>query len=266
MTSVLGDPIANLASIPELAAAFTSARATLDPLLLDRRLRKHGADLAAIALRMNAHASATLEGAEVPFEEFGMAQNSPVARVADGVLEAYGTLRGHVGQPVRQVWAALASVAGREYLDEAARGRPRKASEPLLDPLHLGLDIEPEDVAVRLAMLAELLHHPTAAPALAVAAIAQAELASLQPFGAGNGVVARGFSHIVLAARGADPDFFAMTDVGLQSLGRSAYVRALQAYNSGEQEGIVGWCLHYAAAFERGATLSRDTLDALAAA
>lgn len=243
--------------------AAEAARSALDPMLLDRRLRTHAPALAQVSLLQNAHASAVLEGADVPLDELSSGStSSPVLRVAAGVLEAQTLLRRLHGQPARQVWARLASIVGREYLDEPARGRPRARGDVLHDPLHLRQIADPDDVAVRLALLAELLQRPTKAPALVVAAIAHAELLSLQPFGAGNGVVARAYFHQVLAERGVDPDYFAQTDVGLISLGRAAYVRAIQDYEEGA-DGVGRWVLHIAKAFERGAVLARQALASL---
>lgn len=197
----------------------------------------------------------------MPLDELrGGSAASAVLRVAGGVLEAQSLLRALGGQPARQVWAQLAVVAGREYLDEDMRGRPRRPDQPVHDPLHL--KVRTEDGAVRLAMLAELLHRPTTAPALVVAAIAHAELLAIQPFAAGNGVVARSYSHFVLAERGVDPDYFAMTDVGLVSLGRAAYVRAVQRYDEGGA-GVALWVVHIAQAFERGALLARSALESM---
>lgn len=259
------DAFAAVAALPGVAEAAASARAALDPLLLDRRLRTQGPQLAAEAAFRNAQASATLEGAEVPDDELRRGvMSSPLLRVAAGILELQRGLRALQGQPTRQVWATMAATAGREYLTDDLRGRPRRGGEQLHDPLHLGLQRDPEEVAVRLAMLAELLLQPTAAPALVVAALAHGELLALQPFGAGNGVVARSFSQLLLAQRGVDPDLLAMTDVGLVSLGRASYVRAIQAYDSGDPTAVAAWCIHVAGAFQRGALLTRQMLDSLA--
>jgi Fic family protein len=260
------DPFLDVAALPGVTEAMSTARSALDPLLLDRRLRSHGSALAAEAAVVNAHASATLEGAEVPMNELrARAVSSPVLRVASGVLDVQTSLRRMRGLPARQVWAAIASVTGAEYLADEQRGRPREAGDALHDPLHLGLERDPEEVGVRLATLAEMLMLPTKAPALLVAAIAHGELLALQPFGAGNGVVARAFTHHVVAERGLDPDFFAMTDAGLLTLGRAAYVRAARGYDVGSAEGVATWCVHIANAFERGALLARQTVDGLAA-
>lgn len=202
----------------------------------------------------------------MPIEEIvGSHAPSPVIRVASGVLEVQRSLRTLQGMPVRQAWATLATAAGREYLPDERRGRPRRVDEPLHDPLHLGIAYAPDDITVRLAMVAELLGQSTAAPALVVAAIVHGELLALQPFGAGNGVVARAYTHVLLAERGVDPDFLAMTDVGLVSLGRAAYVRMIRAYDEGTVSGIADWCIHVATASERGALLARAALDEISA-
>lgn len=258
MTGFADDPLAVVAALPGVAEAVASARAAIDPLLLDRRLR--GSSLPAEAALRNAHASATLEGAEVPIEELrDGGADAPLLRVASTVLEAQRALRGMLALPPRQAWATLATMAGREYLSEDRRGRPRRDDERAEDPLHLGIERSLEDVAVRMAMLAEVLQQPTTAPALVAAAIAHGEIVALQPFGAGNGVVARAYSQLLLAQRGLDPDFLAMTDVGMLSMGRAAYVRAIRAYDAGD--GVAEWCVHVCAAFERGALLARQSLD-----
>ncbi len=261
----LQDAFAEVAAMPDVRQAASRARATLDPLLLDRRLRTAGAVLAAETALRNAHASASLEGAEVPVDEMrSRSMASPLLRVASGALEVQNGLRGMQALPPRQAWAAIATIAGREYLDDGRRGRPRREDEPLEDPLHLALPHASEDANVRLAMLAELLLQPTKAPALVVAAITHGELLALQPFGAANGVVARAAADLLLAQRGVDPDLLCMTDVGLVSLGRAAYVRAIRAYDGGGPVGVAAWCVHIATAFERGALLAQQTLDAIA--
>lgn len=254
------DPFAAIAAHPVVAETVATARSALDPLLLDRKLRTDAGRLAGLAALQNAHASATLEGAEVPIDELASGSTaSPMLRTAAGVLEVQSTLRKLSGWPARQVWAHLAAIAGREYLPEAQRGRPRAEGDDVIDPLHLPTHHAADDVAIRLAMLAEFLQQPTVAPALVVAAVAHGELVALQPFAAGNGVVARAYAHHVLAERGVDPDYFAMTDVGLITLGRAAYVRAIQAYDRGG-DGVVEWCVFIARAFERGALLAREVL------
>ena len=261
----MADPLLDVARLPGVSEAVDAARAALDPMLLDRRLRTHGSALAAEAALRNAHASATLEGAEVPLDELRLGGgDAPVMRVATGVLAVQRALPSLRGVPARQAWAALAAVAGAEYLSDERRGRPRAGNEDALDPLHIGIARSADDVAVRLAMLADLLVRPTKAPALVVSALVHGELLALQPFGAGNGVVARAAAQLVLEDRGLDPDGFAMTDVGLVSLGRAAYVRAIRGYDEGSPEAVASWCVHIATAFERGALLSRTALDALA--
>ncbi len=258
------DPLAAVAAIPEVAAAAARARDALDPLLLDRRLRTAAPALAAEATLRNAHASATLEGVEVPIDELRTgATGSPLLRVAVAILEAQRHLRSLTGVPPRQAWAAIAAIAGRPLLPDERLGRPRIAGEDAQDPLHLGLGDDLDNGTIRLAVLADLLQRPTAAPALVVAAIAHGELIATQPFGAANGVVARAAGQLIVAQRGLDPDLLALGDVGLMAMGRAAYARAVRAYDGGGAEGVTAWCVHIATAFEQGALLARAALDTL---
>ena len=258
------DPFAAIAAIPEVADAAARARAALDPLLLDRRLRTSAAVLAAEATVRNAHASATLEGVEVPIDELRAGvTGSPLLRSAIAVLEVQRQLRGLTSVPPRQAWATIAAVAGRPLLPDDRLGRPRVPGEEALDPLHLGLGDDLDNGTVRLAVLADLLQRPTTAPALVVAAITHGELVATQPFGAANGVVARAAAQLITAQRGLDPDLLSLGDVGLMALGRAAYARAVRAYDAGGPAGVAAWCVHLAGAFEQGALLARAELDAL---
>lgn len=262
--SRMSDAFAVVAAIPEVAEATARARRAIDGLLLDRRLRTGAASLASSAALRNAHASATLEGAEVPLEELRSgATGSPLLRVAASAMEVQRLVRTLTGVPSRQAWATLAAVAGRPYLPDERLGRPRAEGEDAEDPLRLGLGHDADDVTLRLAVLSDLLQRPTAAPALVVAALVHGELLALQPFGAGNGVVARAAAHLIAAQRGLDPDCFSMTDVGLASLGRAAYVRAIRAYDTGGEAGVAQWCVHVATAFERGVALAIAELDGM---
>ena len=257
------DPFAAVAAIPEVAEAAARARGAIDGLLLDRRLRSGAVALASSAALRNAHASATLEGAEVPIEELQAgATGSPLLRVAASAFEAQRQARTLATAPARQAWAALAAIAGRPYLSDDRLGRPRAVGEEPEDPLHLGLGHDADDVTLRLAVLSDLLQRPTTAPALVVSALVHGELLALQSFGAGNGIVARTAGHLIAAQRGLDPDLFAMTDVGLVTLGRAIYARAARAYDTGGESGVAAWCVHISTAFERGVALAKAELDA----
>jgi len=97
-------------------------------------------------------------------------------------------------------------------------------------------------VAARLtSLLADLA--ATTAPALVVAAMVHAEIATLRPFVAGNEVVALVAQRIVLIERGLDPGSHAVVEVGhLQAM--AAYGPALAAYDAGGAGGIAAWVRH----------------------
>ena len=101
--------------------------------------------------------------------------------------------------------------------------------------------------------LAQLLTEPTEAPALVVAAIAHAELASVRPFAWGSGLLARASVRLVLASRGVDPSLFSIPEHGMFEMGRPAYVNALRAYSTGTSAGVSTWIVWQATAIALGA-------------
>lgn len=46
---------------------------------------------------------------------------------------------------------------------------------------------------------------------------------------------------VVLVARGVDPSMFSIPEVGMMSLGRPAYVRALRDYENGQIDEYLLW-------------------------
>jgi hypothetical protein len=108
-------------------------------------------------------------------------------------------------------------------------------------------------VAARLALLADVLTTPTAAPALVVAAVAHGELAVLRPFRWGSGLISRAVVRLVLADRGVDPSLFSIPEHGFMELGRTSYVRALRSYASGTPAGMSDYLVWHATAIATGA-------------
>ena len=90
---------------------------------------------------------------------------------------------------------------------------------------------------------------------------AHAEVAALRPFGWGSGLVARALIRLVLAQRGVDPEFLVAPEVGLRSVGRPAYVRAVRGYAEGTPEGVAAMLRLVAGAVERGAREPVTWLD-----
>ena len=136
------------------------------------------------------------------------------------------------------------------------RGRLR-SDDQADDPLRLPELPSAEQASARLAALARILTMPTDAPALVIAAIAHAEVATIRPFAWGSGLVARAMTRLVLAGRGVDPDGLTVNEAGLFAAGRSRYISALRAYQSATPDGLAEWLILHADAVRVGADESR---------
>ena len=124
----------------------------------------------------------------------------------------------------------------------------------------------PEGAALtaRLAGLYDLMAAPPSSPALVVAALVHAEIATVRPFVAGNGLVARALCRAIVVGRGLDPTAVAVWEIPLLAAG-PRYPLALGAYAAGGSEGVVGWLLFFAQAVVDGAAEGRAVCDAVLA-
>lgn len=255
------DPFAALVDLPGVADAADAARTAVDALLWDRAARARMTELVAASQVRGAWASAALDGADLPPEAVrdGSAyDHSPMGRVlaaALAVTQEVPRLVEVSRTAPMQAWARLHAVAARGVVTDERLGRPR-GDDDADDPLHLSAAPPPAEVATRLEALANVLAHPTDAPAVVVAGVVHGELLALRPFAWGSGLVARAAIRLVLAARGLDPDCATVPEDGLQALGRPAYVRALRGYCTGTPDGVAGWLVHSARAVEAGALVT----------
>jgi hypothetical protein len=103
--------------------------------------------------------------------------------------------------------------------------------------------------------VAELLLSGTEAPALLVAAVAHADVASAAPFASHNGIVARALERLVLVSRGVDAKSLVVPEAG-HLAHRAAYESNLRAYRDGGPSGVHAWALYGAEAFSAGAEAS----------
>lgn len=250
------DPLAALADLPGVRASCDSARSAIDAVLWDRGVRSRAAEVVAESVRRGAHASAALDGVDVPVERLrAVRDDSPMARVLDAALrvtqEVPGQLEAWSRSPL-QVLARLHAVGAREFVSDGEVGRPRDG-DAVDDPLHLGVLPPAAEVTARLATLAQVVTAPTAAPALLVAAIVHGELLLLRPFTWGSGLVARVSVRLVLAQRGVDPDLLGVPEAGVLAGGRGPYVKALRAFASGTPEGVADWIMWHCGAVRSGA-------------
>jgi hypothetical protein len=146
-----------------------------------------------------------------------------------------GVLRVAPGQAL----ARAHTLAAYEQVPTEELGRLRPSSE----------------VSGRMAGLLELLTSHSQAPALVLAGIAHAEVATMVPFGSADDLVARAVERMVLISSGFDPRGVIATEVGhLQR--RGEYHRLLDAYAAGSSTGVREWILHVARAAVDGAEAS----------
>lgn len=232
------DPLSWLVSLEGVPSAFAATRDGIDALLRDRGLRRTSPEQTATSLLRGAHASAVLEGSGSTWEEVESGAGDSVAadavRLSTEVLSQVPVL----GRAPLQALARLHAVASATSLPEQQRGRPRDAA-----------------AAERLRGLSELLLADTSAPALLVAALVHADLATAAPFPSHNGLVARAAERLVLVARGVDPASLTVPEAGHLAL-RAAYESNLRGYATGGDSGVHAWLLYAPEAFAAGADAS----------
>ena len=232
------DPYAALVSLEGVPSSFRAARDGIDVVLRDRGLRRTSPETTAESLLRGTHASAVLEGSSSSLADVREGRGDEVAtdavRVSTELLALVPVLR----QSPLQALARLHAVAGRAALPEERLGRPRDA-----------------DGAARLRRVAELLTAPTEAPALVVAAVVHAELATTAPFPSHNGIVARAAERLVLAAKGVDEKSLVVPEAAHLAL-RPQYESNLRGYASGGPTGAHSWLLYAAEAFAAAAEAS----------
>ena len=237
-SATVTDPLSRLAGLEGVASAMAATRDGIDALLRDRGLRRTSPEQTAESLLRGAHASAVLEGSEDSLETAregaGDEVTQAAVRVSTELLSLVPTLK---AAPL-QAFARLHTLAGKGVVDDADLGRPRDA-----------------EAATRLRDLAATLSAPTEAPALVVAAVAHADIATAAPFLAHNGIVARAVERLLLVARGVDPTSVTVPEAGHLAL-RREYESNLRGYASGGQAGVHAWLLYAAEAFAKGAESS----------
>ena len=239
------EPLAWLVSLEGVASAFAATRDGIDVMLRDRGLRRTTPDTTAESLLRGAHASAVLEGSSSTLvdvrETGGDAIAQDAVRLSTELLSLVPVLR----QSPLQAFARLHALAAAGRLPDAELGRPRGPKE-----------------VERLRGLGDVLATDRSTPALVVAAIVHADLATVAPFGSHNGIVARAAERLVLVARGVDPTSLVVPEAGHLAL-REQYESNLRGYASGQRSGIHSWLLYAAEAFSAGAEASPLRREAL---
>ncbi len=247
---MISDPLGVLGQDPRVAAAATAAREEIDALLWRRDVRAEAAAVAAASIDRGARDSAAIDGADVV-----VVDDSPMGRVLDAALRVTAEVPAQVevfATAPLQALAYLHAVLATGFVHEDELGRPRSVDRAD-DPLNLGALPPAGQAGDRLGTLALMLTRETSAPAIVVAGVAHAELASLRPFTWGSGLLARVTVRLVLAARGVDPSLFSIPEHGMLELGRPAYVQALRQYATGTPEGVADFLVWQATAIAAGA-------------
>lgn len=235
MTTAGPDLYGAAAALEGVPSALAAARDGVDSLLRDRGLRRTTPAVTAEALLRGAVASARLAGSDSSSAEIRSGGGDALARAAVRLNTGLLKLVPVVGRSPLEALARLHTLAATGLAPDAELGRPRP------DP----------EAAVALRRLAAQLLRPTSAPAIAVAALAHAEVAAGAPFTVANDLVARALERLLLVARGVDPTSVVVPESGHQALA-DGYAAALAAYRVGDPAGLRGWLFHSCAALGHG--------------
>jgi hypothetical protein len=234
---VPADPLATILALEGVPSAYAATRDGIDAMLRDRGLRRTSPETTAESLLRGAHASAVLEGSASSLAAVRAGEGDEVAADAVRVSTELLGLAPVLARSPLQALARLHAVAAAD-LDPEQRGRPRDA-----------------EAAARLRDVASLLTASTSAPALLVAALVHAEVATAAPFASHNGIVARALERLVLVARGVDEKSLVVPEAGHLAL-RPAYESNLRAYADGGAPALHAWAIYAAEAFAAGAEAS----------
>lgn len=207
-------------------------------MLRDRGLRRTSPETTAESLLRGAHASAVLEGSTASLSDVRDGTGDEIAADAVRVSTELLSLMPVVRRAPLQALARLHALAAHGSLPADRLGRPRDGES-----------------ATRLRDLAALLTTPTEAPALAVAALVHAELATAAPFPSHNGIVARAAERLVIAAKGVDEKSLIVPEAAHLAL-RAEYESNLRGFATGKPSGIHSWLLYAAEAYGAAAEAS----------
>lgn len=269
--------LTQIADWPELRDPITEVREALTQLRWHQALRRRIPECAAESRVRGAQASGELEGARLPVDmvrEYiaGVRDWPPRPDPVDGVMRgviaataASEEVRSQVLASPSQALARLHVAAVGHLAPAEMVGRPRLDGEVCGELVDVGPAPAPAQVAQRLALLGEIVRAHASVPGVVLAALAHAEVASMRPFGAGNGVVARALERTLVQASGLDPTGVGVCELGHFRQGMPAYIGALTAYASGSREGVLLWLEHCCAAYIAAAEEGRAVADAVLA-
>ncbi|QHT56771.1 cell filamentation protein Fic [Cellulomonas sp. H30R-01] len=282
------DPLAPLADLPGVAEAVDAARVACEGLRWHEAYRRRWREVRAEAGLRSARASAAVDGARVTLDVVrglatGATSREPGGAALPGradphVDRALGAVRAAAAverlmpelgargsatlPPLPQLLARLHVAAATGWLDDDAVGRVRVAGAPQ-DLTGLGPAPVGDEVAARLDLLGRTVA-TTRAPALVVAAVVHGELLTLRPFAAGNGVVARATSRLLVTARGLDPTGSVVAEAGWAATPQG-YLGAAAGFATGTPDGVAAWVRACAGAVVDGVARARHVADGVLA-
>lgn len=271
----IADSLIPLSTLPGVAEATDAARQACTTLRWHQALRRRIPEAAAESRVRGARASAALDGAEMNLDLVRDLMRGatawpespdPLEEVMQGAARATAETENIASMVVSAPSQALARVhtaAAGHLLPESQIGRPRQAGETSREFTDLGPAPDETVVRQRLSGVVELLLSVRDAPALVVAALVHAEIATVRPFVRGNGLVARAMERAVIQASGLDPTGVAVVELGHGAGGGAAYLGALAAYGSGTPRGVALWLTHCAQAVVAGAEEGGRIADAV---
>ncbi|GAB2871052.1 Fic family protein [Nocardioides pacificus] len=232
------DPLAGLTSLEGVASAYAATRDGIDAMLRDRGLRRTSPETTAESLLRGAHASAVLEGSSSTLAQVRAGEGDAIAQDALRLSTELLGLAPLLQSAPLQALARIHALAAAGSVDDERLGRPRDA-----------------DAALRLRGVADLLLARTEAPALMIAAVVHADIATGAPFASHNGVVARATERLILVARGVDEKSLVVPEAGHLAL-RAPYESNLRGFSEGGLAGVHSWLLYTAEAYAAGAEAS----------
>lgn len=234
----MSDAFLAAASLEGVPSTFAATRDGIDALLRDRGLRRTTPDDTARSLLLGAAATASLEGSEADADALAGGGGDATARAAVWLsTELLGLVPVWRRAPLQAI-ARIHAIAAAGSVPDEELGRPGDTAG-----------------VARLNELARALGEPTEAPALVVAALAHAEIATCGAFASHAGVVGRAVERLVLVERGVDPASITVPEAG-HAADPDSYRRALAAYARGDSAGVSQWLMYAAQAFVRGAEAS----------
>lgn len=236
------------AGVTGLSDAVEAARVALARLNGPRGVRDRTGRVAAAALMRSARASAGLAGAPLNLDPAAASIGDPVLAGAVRVAAALDGLAATWPRAPRQVLARLHTLAAADLLGADELGRPRT------DPADPGM------VSARLAALADLVvRSPWPAPVMV--AVVHGELATLEPFGCADGVVARAAARLTMVTTGLDPAGWSVPEVA-QLRSAERYRAGLSGYTSGSlDDWVVQVCRDLEVGAAEGVGVARASTD-----